>query len=390
MSSPPSRYDSLARRLEWRRSADAQGRYLNVFLEQNNTCNLRCRMCGFSEERVRSLPRNHMPRWLFDDIARQVFPLTTYLHMSLMTEPFMTPDFTERLQLVREYGVPYSLVVTNGTLLTADSIGKILDAQITSLAFSIDGGTKAVYEDIRTGARFETVLRNLDLFREMREARGVAHPRLRINHVLMDRNLDHFDEFLGLLAAVHPEEVDVRIIQPTSFTIGAECMDPQFFAKVRRIRPRFTAFCAAHGIDDCGFIRDQADRIEPLDLAGVPMTCRRPWDTLAIHANGDVLPCTTWTRPPLGNFATQTFEEIWYGDVAESLRDEFDRAKPGVDCQHCTIKQEASCDGYDDFFFKLVSKEPVPRFLGSSSSPDVTPPKPEEPEELRGTRGTEP
>lgn len=356
MSSPPSRYDTLARRLEWRRSADEAGRYLSVYLEQNNTCNLRCAMCGFSEERVRALPRNHMPRAMFDAIARQVFPRTTYLHMSLMTEPFMTPDFPDRLLLVREYGVPYSLVVTNGTLLTASAIAKLLDAQITSLAFSIDGGTKEMYESIRTGSRFETVLRNLALFREMRDARGLVHPRLRINHVLMERNIDRFDDFLALVATLGAEEIDVRIIQPMSFTIGSECLEDSFFAKIARIRPRFAAFCERHGIDDCGFIRDQAGLIEPLDRDGVPMTCRRPWDTLAIHANGDVLPCTTWTRPPVGNFATQTFEEIWYGDMAEALRAEFDRVRPGVDCQHCTIKKEVSCDGYDDFFFKMVSK----------------------------------
>src|SRR5215208_5595418 len=102
MASVPARdYDILARKLEWRRTADEAGRFLNVFMEQNNTCNLKCRMCGFSDPRADAVPRFHMPMGMFEAIARQVFPLTTYLHMSLMTEPFMTADFPDRLLLAK-------------------------------------------------------------------------------------------------------------------------------------------------------------------------------------------------------------------------------------------------------------------------------------------------
>jgi len=56
-----SEYDLLARDLEWRRHPDESGRYLNVFIEQNNTCNLKCRMCGFSDARV-AICRSSMTR----------------------------------------------------------------------------------------------------------------------------------------------------------------------------------------------------------------------------------------------------------------------------------------------------------------------------------------
>lgn len=351
-----AKYDDLGLKLAWRRSSDPGGRYLNVFIEQNNTCNLKCRMCGFSDPRTASVSRYHMPGALFAGIARQVFPATTYLHMSLMTEPFMTPDFPDRLALVRQYGVPYSRVVTNGTLLTETAIEKILDARITSLTFSIDGGTREIYESIRTGARFETVLGAIDLFRRARERRRALFPRLQINHVLMERNVDHFDSFLNLLEEIRPEQVDVRTVLPMTHATGGECMDPAFFEKVRRIRPLFADHCSRYGIEDCGFIRDQPGVIEVAGADGARMTCRRPWDTLAIHANGDLLPCMSWTRPPLGNLAQQTFEEIWNGAAADALRREFDAAGPGVDCQHCAIKTTSPPGAYDDFFFRMIDK----------------------------------
>jgi radical SAM protein with 4Fe4S-binding SPASM domain len=352
-------YKKLTGRLEWRKRPDESGRFLHVYIEHNNTCNLKCRMCGFSDPRVASLPRYHMPASMFESIARQIFPLTTYLHMSLMTEPFMTPDFPERLMLVRDLGVPYSLVVTNGTLLTDRKIEQVLDSQITSLAFSIDGGTRELYEEIRVGARFENVVQNIERFKEIRKRRGLTLPKLRINHVLQNRNIDRFESFIEFLISIGAEQVDVRTAQPMGFEIGRETKDAGFYAKVHRLRPLLADACHAHGIEDCGFMRDQSSVIDVLTSSGERMTCRRPWNTLAIYANGDVLPCATWTRPPLGNIGRESFEEIWNGEEAERLREEFERAKPGIDCQHCTIKQTQAAGEYDDFFFERMRSAPA-------------------------------
>jgi len=345
----------------WRREGDPSGRFLNVFMDQNNMCNLKCRMCGFSDARVQGLPRYHMPRELFDSIADQLFPHTAYLQLSILTEPFMTPDFPDRLQRVRELGVPYSHVITNGTLLSESVIGKVLDAGISRLTFSIDGGTREGYEEIRVGAKFQNVIRNVRLFKRMRDARGSAIPQLRINHVLTKWNIDRFDEFLALIEDIRPEAVDVRTVEPMTFTSGEESADPLFFERVRKVRAKFRDFCKQTGIEDSGFIRDRETPIDLLTDAGRPVNCRRPWDTLAIHANGDVQPCMSWTRPPYGNLSQQSFEEIWRGSKLEALRREFDNTAPGVDCQHCSIKKRDSAEPYDDFFFKMISKSLPPR-----------------------------
>src|ERR1051326_4226853 len=121
-------------------------------MDQNNKCNLRCRMCGFSDPRVAALATYDLPRDLYDSIARQIFPRAAYLALSLMTEPFMTRDFPDRLAAVREHEVPFSDIITNGTLLTARAIEKMIDARINRLTVSIDGGTKELYEHIRRGA----------------------------------------------------------------------------------------------------------------------------------------------------------------------------------------------------------------------------------------------
>lgn len=350
-------YDVLAEKLAWRRHPDEQGRFLNVFIEHNNTCNLKCTMCGFSDPRAATVPRYHMPPAVYESIARQLFPATTYLHMSLMTEPFMTPGFADRLLLVKRFGVPYSRVVTNGTLLTEAIVEKIVDSQITSLAVSIDGGTAELYERIRVGSRLATVLEKVALFKNVRARRGATLPKLQINHVLMEENVDRFDEFLSLLERIGPDQVDVRTIQPMAHDKGRESHDERFYDRTRALRPRFADFCGAHGIEDTGFIRDQAAVIDLFDVRGARMICRRPWDTLAIHANGDVQPCMSWTQPPVGNLARQSFDEIWNGPPLAAIRAEFAARQPGIDCQHCAVKQTQPPGEYDDFFFRMIAKQ---------------------------------
>ena len=58
-NAPPD-HDELSRKLSWRGEGHANGRPLSVFMDQNNRCNLKCRMCGFSDARVAALRKYDM------------------------------------------------------------------------------------------------------------------------------------------------------------------------------------------------------------------------------------------------------------------------------------------------------------------------------------------
>jgi radical SAM protein with 4Fe4S-binding SPASM domain len=354
----PMRGD-LERKLLWRGEGPSHGRPLSVFMDQNNRCNLKCRMCGFSDERVAALRKYDMPRELYDSIAEQIFPRTNLLVLSILTEPFMTRDFPDRLEAVRRFGIPYSEIITNGTLLDARSVDRMLDAAISCLTVSIDGGTREVYESIRIGARFDRVLANVNLFLERRNRRGLALPELRINHVLSEANIDHFGQFLELVASLRPDRVGVRTVSRMSDAPIQQTDDPVFWSKVRDARLRLAEFCARTGIEDTGYLRDTPRRIELFDPFGESRICRAPWENVAIHANGDVYPCMAWTRPAAGNLLRQSFDEIWNGEGFAALRREFTDSRPGLDCLHCRVRRDPAGDPDDDFFYRKVAK-PLP------------------------------
>ena len=349
---PLDDHDTLARKLSWTPPAGG-GRFLSVYMDQNNKCNLRCRTCGFSDDRVGGIAKYDMPEELFARIAEEVFPHAKYLCLSIMTEPFMTRSFPDRLRLVRAAGVPFSDIITNGTLLTPRICETLFEVKLSRLTFSIDGGTKEVFERLRTGARFEQVIANVRLFQAMRPADG---PWLRVNHVLSEPNIDHFEDFLELMEELRPEQIAVRTVSRMSNAAIQETYDPRFWRKVQRCREQLAAFAARTGIPDAGYLRGRHSRIDLFDENGDALICRLPWTTLAIHPNGDVYPCMAFTRPPVGNLLEESFEEIWNGRALAALREEFERTRAGVDCLNCSIRM-ADDDPDDDFFYRKLAKQ---------------------------------
>jgi radical SAM protein with 4Fe4S-binding SPASM domain len=344
----------LAQKLAWNGPPTSSDRFLSVFMDQNNKCNLRCTTCGFSDPRVPSLAKYDMPRELFDRIAADLFPRATCVFLSLLTEPFMTRDFPERLRVPRDYGVPFTEVITNGTMLTDAACEAILDAQLSRVVISIDGGTKDVFEAIRIGARFEQVIGNFERLRDLRDARGSSLPSLRINHVLSEGNIDHFDAMLALIERLRADEISMRPVTRMSNALVQQNCDPVFWEKLRAAKTKLRDFCARTGVRDSEYLRGTHTLIDLFTDAGEHILCRRPWTTLAIHPNGDAFPCMAWSDTPAGNLAKQSFDEIWDGPMLTELRRDFEEQQIGVDCRHCTIRKAAD-DVDDDFFYRKLA-----------------------------------
>ncbi|HEX3109557.1 MAG TPA: radical SAM protein [Thermoanaerobaculia bacterium] len=348
--------EDIRQKLLWKPPSEDATRFLRVFMDQNTRCNLKCVTCGFSDPRVADYRGYDMPMWLYEKVAREVFPRALYVCLSLMSEPLMTRDFTDRLPALERFAVPFSEVTTNGTLITPSVAERLVKSALSRINVSIDAANKKLFEEIRAGARFESVLRNWDLLRRLRGS--AATPRLRLNHVLTEMNIGSFDDFLALARELGADQLSVRTVARMSDAPVQESTDERFWGEVREARRRMKDFCVATSIVDSGYLRDRPARLDFLDEEGQPMMCRYPWTTLGIHANGNAFPCFAWTRKPAGNFVSATFDEIWNGEELTATRDEFERVRPGVDCAHCTIRRGAD-DTNDDIFYRSLM-QPAP------------------------------
>ena len=75
-------------------------------------------------------------------------------------------------------------------------------------------------------------------------------------------------------------------------------------------------------------------RREKLDFSTDPSTCRKPWSSVYIEPDGEVRPCC-YQSPIYGNTYEQSFDEIWNGENAQSLRRSMAEGQPPSACKNC-------------------------------------------------------
>lgn len=330
-------------------------------MDQNNKCNLRCRMCGFSDPRMMKIKKYDMPLWLLRMIAEQVFPRAKYVAFSCLTEPLMTGDFSKRVSILEHFPVPFSEVITNGMLLNDEVINALIDVPVTRLGVSLDGANKKTYELIRRGANFDRVVDNIRRFNELKEKKRTDYPHLRVLHVLSEANIDEFEDFLGMAKSLNAQAVDVRTISPFRNAADRGTSADRFWERVKENEKLLESWTKRWSVVDTGYLRVSPKEVVILDDKGHRVMCRRPWDTFAVHANGDVVPCMSWARSPMGNIARESFEQIWKGKIFENVREEFNQKRPGPDCQYCSVRKSDLPNEEDDFYFRMLNKKPPER-----------------------------
>jgi len=285
---------------------ESEARTIEVFMDQNNKCNLKCRMCGFSDPRVAGLPKYDLPMAVFRRIAEQVLPKASYLALSCMTEPLMTRDFGRAARDRRAVRHP-----VRGSRHERHAPRRVdLPPARRSPGLAPRGLDRRRDEGGLRGDPDRVELRARDGERSEVQgdpARdGRVLPELRINHVLSETNIARFEEFLALAESLEAEAIDVRSIARFSNALDTGTSSGSFFEQICRVRERIDQWCAQTGVKNLGVLRWQPTLIEIFDDAGRKLRCRRPWNTVAIHANGDVMPCISWTRAPFGNIAGRT------------------------------------------------------------------------------------
>jgi MoaA/NifB/PqqE/SkfB family radical SAM enzyme len=189
-------------------------RQLKVLMDISNKCNLRCRMCHFSFDRVFYRPSEYLTPADFTRIADQVFPYAHTVVLSAGSEPTTSPHFEEILAIAGKWGLQELKFLTNATLLTPSMISAIIDCGVSQIDVSVDGALASTYEAIRRGARFERLVRNLKRLRDMKQARGVSTPLVQFNLTLMKSNLAELDRFVDLAEECGVERIGARHLMP--------------------------------------------------------------------------------------------------------------------------------------------------------------------------------
>ena len=186
-------------------------RYIGVFLDPVLACNLRCRMCFFSDDTMRAGMTGTISEERLALIEHAFFHRALKLQIGCGAEPTLYPRLAEIIARGKNAGVPYISLITNGQLIASGkvSLPDLVKAGLNEITLSMHGTRQETYEHLMTGAKFSNLLTLLNIIQGIKK----EHPkfRVRVNFTVNSLNV-HDLEGSGFWD-IWPEGLQPDIVQ---------------------------------------------------------------------------------------------------------------------------------------------------------------------------------
>jgi MoaA/NifB/PqqE/SkfB family radical SAM enzyme len=132
------------------------------------------------------------------------------VHLQGWGEPFLHPDFFTMVSLARQAGCQVG-TTTNGMLLEADGLRRIVDLEMAVVAFSL-AGVGENNDAVRRGTSFATVLDKIETLREIKARKGERFPKVHVAYMLLRSGLDDLALLPGALEGLGVDQVVVSTL----------------------------------------------------------------------------------------------------------------------------------------------------------------------------------
>lgn len=262
-------------------------------VETVNACNARCRICTIAEWSRRK--SYLMPGRIWNKFLNEIKNYSHWINrvnLSRDGEPLLDPRLETRIRDLKNAGIRYVTLSTNGSLLNKKIGRSLLDSGLDDIMFSIDGLTKETFERIRIGLKFEEVAGNCIDFIKMRDSMNYK-TTIRVRMVLQDENRGELEGWL-------------KYWKP--------------FLKTKRGDRVYAKPAHSWGNQLKGY-RDIVGQAADKDYSGE--LCISPWSTLVVKVNGDIPMCPVdfKCRYFMGNIGKSAIKDIWNSDGFNNVRD---------------------------------------------------------------------
>lgn len=125
-------------------------------VEPTSACNVQCIMCPNSRLASGNIGYMSVSQW--QRVMMAIAPTAELVMLYFMGEPTLHPEFRDLTTIAREHISGRLVLSTNATLLSADVVRAIVDANLDVVIICIDRWDREFYERIRRGASFDAVV----------------------------------------------------------------------------------------------------------------------------------------------------------------------------------------------------------------------------------------
>lgn len=191
-------------------------RTIGIFIDPVFACNLRCRMCYFSDSSRKGQLKGNMSDEELDKVEKALFHRALKLQIGCGAEPTLYPRILDLVIRGRRAGIPYISLTTNGQLIATGRVNleELVEAGLNEITLSMHGTDRETYEYLMPGAKFDNLCRLIDIIGDVK--RRFPKFIVRINFTVNSMNVQNLsgDRFWKIWDGVSaPDIVQLRPVQ---------------------------------------------------------------------------------------------------------------------------------------------------------------------------------
>ena len=322
-----------------------------IQVEVSTHCQAACSYCPHTlyQDRWTS---NHLPlatfRRLLPDLKR-----ANLVHLQGWGEPFLHPEFFTLVSLARQAGCQVG-TTTNGMLLDADSLARLVDLEVSVVAFSL-AGVGENNDRVRRGTRFATVLEKIKILHEIKARKGAVLPQVHVAYMLLRSGLADLAFLPRTLAGLGVSQVVVStldfVAEPALAQESLRLITPEEHREAAAKLDSLALRSRGLGLEVHGGLPPPGQ-----SLPACPENIHR---ALVVATGGEVTPCVflnlpvqsaaqvnstgthPWERLSFGNLAQKSLAAVWKSPAYRQFRRAFARGPLPLSCR-CCLKLNAN------------------------------------------------
>ena len=254
---------------------------IQLDFELNYSCNFTCPMCTWNTESTENMGKE---TWLDFEVFKEVIDDAVpkglkSIRLNYVNEPLLRKDITKFISYARKAGVLDIYFSTNASLLTDDISRDLINSGLLRLQTSLDAFTEETFKKMRTGGNFNSVVKNILRFLEIRNEMNAKLPTLRMNFVKTNTNKHELKDF-------------VKFWKNKADSIGIQDQV---------------------GIMD-GYGKKTKEEMENTKLSG-KFRCAQPFQHMTLRYDGTILPCCTFFAAEIPISKLKTKKKIKFSEI---------------------------------------------------------------------------
>ena len=293
-----------------------------ISIETGNICNLSCPLCPTSDKEQSNVVKGMLSYDNFKAIFDKIVPFVKTIDLFSWGEPFLNKDLPDMIRYAKDKKPEVRIFIdSNLNVVSDDHIDEVVRYGLDVLKVSCDGATQEVYQEYRVGGDIDQVLDNVRKLIAKKKELGEDKPKIIWKYLVFKHN-EH--------------EVEKARAMANEMGIGFEASGmrvdcgKEIFEKVGDSIER-----------DKEWIPEGTSYDNYTDLNSGKDFCEKPWRTMTINWNGDVVPCGAiydCEKYSFGNLITESFSQVWNGkkfvEARKIISNKMDK-NPDIICSIC-------------------------------------------------------